>query len=290
VKVTAYIPVYNGAEYVGRNIEGLLAQTIPFDEIMVVDDGSRDATAEIVRRYPNVRLITHTKNRGLAAARNTAVEAATHELIASFDADCVADPNWLEYLLPLMADPKVAGAGGILLEGVQTTLADKWRLARMAQHWGPDFIRHPRFLYGCNNALRKSAILDAGGYKETLRTCGEDADLSYRLYGKGWELIYEPRARATHMRHDNLKSILDMYWRWWKFGNQAYPNGVTFRSWIGHALFVHFRYNFLAPAKMDLGQGRLDLLAMDLLALGYMPYRDFRLWMSAKAAPAPQNS
>jgi cellulose synthase/poly-beta-1,6-N-acetylglucosamine synthase-like glycosyltransferase len=211
------------------------------------------------------------------------LRAARNELVASVDADVVADPNWIATLLPHLDDPKVAGAGGILIEGVQTTLPDHWRRARMAQEWGPQYTRNPRFLYGCNNLFRKSA----GAYKESLRICGEDSDLAVRLSARGWDFVYDPSDRSTHLRHDNLKSVLDMYWRWWRFGNQAYPNGVTLRSWLGRALFVHFRYNFLVPAKTDLGAGRFDLLAMDLLALGYMPYRDFRLWRNGTTSPAP---
>lgn len=289
-RITAYIPAYNVSEYLARTIEGLITQTHSFDEILVIDDGSEDNSAETASRYPEVTLIRHPMNKGLAAARNTAMRAASNELVASIDADVVADPNWIATLLPHLADPKVAGAGGFLAEAVQNSPADRWRRARMAQEWGPHYIRNPRFLYGCNNIFRKSAVLQAGGYNESLRTNGEDPDLAFRLFARGWDLIYDPAARATHMRHDNLKSIMDMYWRWWKFGNQAYPNGVTLRSWLGHALFVHFRYNFLEPAKVDLGKGRLDLLALDFLALGYMPYRDFRLWMSEKVTRASQNS
>jgi glycosyltransferase involved in cell wall biosynthesis len=289
-RITAYTPAYNVSEYLARTIEGLLAQTHPFDQMLVIDDGSSDNSAEIASRYPQVTLIKHPVNKGLSAARNTALRAARNELVASVDADVVADPNWIATLLPHLDDPKVAGAGGILTEGVQTTLADRWRRARMAQEWGPQYIRNPRFLYGCNNLFRKSAILEAGGYKESLRICGEDPDLAVRLRARGWDFVYDPAARSTHLRHDNLRSVLDMYWRWWKFGNQAYPNGVTLRSWLGHALFVHFRYNFLVPAKTDLGAGRLDLLAMDFLTLGYMPYRDFRLWRNDAASPAPQRS
>ena len=289
-RVTAYTPAYNVSEYLARTIEGLLAQTHGFDEILVIDDGSRDDSAEIASRYPEVTLIQHPVNKGLAAARNTALRAARNEFVASVDADVVADPNWIATLLPHLADPKVVGAGGILIEGVQTTLADRWRRARMAQQWGAQYIRNPRFLYGCNNVFRKSAILEAGGYNESLRVCGEDPDLAVRLRARGWDFVYDPAAHSTHLRHDNRESVLDMYWRWWKFGNQAYPNGITLRSWLGHALFVHFRYNFLVPAKTDLRAGRLDLLAMDLLALGYMPYRDFRLWRNGTASQSPQRS
>lgn len=288
-RVTAYIPAYNVSEYLATAIEGLLSQTHAFDEILVIDDGSRDNSAEIASRYPQVTLLQHPANKGLAAARNTAMHAAQNELVASVDADVVTAPNWLATLLPHMADPKVAGVGGFLAEGVQKTLADRWRRARMPQEWGPNYVRNPVFLFGSNNLFRKSAVLEVGGYNESLRTNGEDPDLAFRLRAKGWDLLYDPAARATHLRHDNLQSILDMYWRWWKFGNQAYRNGVTLRSWLGHALFVHFRYNFLEPAKSDLREGRLDLLLLDFLALGYMPYRDFRLWMRTKQAPLPQN-
>jgi glycosyltransferase involved in cell wall biosynthesis len=165
-RVTAYIPAYNVSEYLARTIEGLLAQTHAFDEVLVIDDGSRDDSAEIASRYPRVTLIKHPSNKGLAAARNTALRAARNELVASVDADVVADPTWIAKLLPHLDDPKVAGTGGILIEGVQTTLADRWRRARMAQEWGPQYLRNPRFLYGCNNVFRKAAVLEAGGYNE----------------------------------------------------------------------------------------------------------------------------
>jgi glycosyltransferase involved in cell wall biosynthesis len=290
MKVSAYIPAYNIAEYLSATIEGLLSQTHPFDEVLVIDDGSKDNSAEIAARYPEVTLVKHPQNKGLAAARNTAMRAARNELVASVDGDVVADPHWIATLLPHMDDPQVAGAGGMLIEGVQTTLADRWRRARMAQEWGDKYIRNPRFLYGCNNVFRKSVVMEAGGYNEALRSCGEDPDLALRLRARGWNLIYDPTARATHRRYDNLKSVMDMYWRWWRFGNQAYPNGVTLRSWLGHALFVHFRYNFLGPAKQDFLAGKVDLLGMDFLALGYMPYRDFQLMLNGSANSATKGS
>jgi glycosyltransferase involved in cell wall biosynthesis len=289
-RITAYIPAYNVSEHLTRAIEGVLAQTQPFDEILVIDDGSKDDSAEIARRYPQIRLIQHPVNRGLAAARNTAIWAARNELVASVDADVIPTANWIATLAPHFADAKLAGAGGILFEGVQTTLADKWRRARMNQQWGDTIVRNPVVLYGSNTVYRKSAVMGVGGYDESLRSAGDDTDLDMRLRAKGWALIYDPAARATHMRHDNLRSIMDMYWRWWKFGNNSYRDGITLRSWVGNALFVHFPYNFWQPAKTDLSQGRLDLFAMDLLALGYLPYRDFRLWMSTKSAHAPQSA
>jgi GT2 family glycosyltransferase len=287
MKVSAYIPAYNASEYLARCIEGLLSQTQPLDEIFVVDDGSRDNTAEIASRYPQVTLIRQPVNKGLGAARNAAMQAARNEFVASVDSDVVAGPTWIANLLPHLSDPKVAGVGGMLVEGVQTTLADRWRRARMSQDWGEQYIRNPRFLFGCNNVFRKSVVQQLGGYNEIHRANGEDTDLSVRLRAQGWDLVYEPAARATHLRYDTTKSVLDMYWRWWRSGTQAYPNGVTLRSWLGHALFIHFRYNFLKAAGQDLRAGKMDLLGMDFVALGYMPYRDFRLMLDgAPGTPA----
>jgi len=280
--VTVYIPAYNVAKFLARAIESLLAQTHPADEIVVIDDGSQDATIEIARRYPQVTIVRHDVNHGLGATRNTAVRTARNEFVASLDADCVAEPEWLAALVAAMADPKVAGVGGKLTEGVQVNLADRWRRAHMPQAWGDSPVRNPKFLFGCNSLFRKSLVLEVGGYDERMRTNGEDTDLSARLRARGWDLLYTPIARATHLRHDSTRSILDTYWRWWRFGVNAYAKGTRLRSVLGHAIFVHFRYNFLGPLRKDIEARRWELVPFDFLILAYFPYRDFRLWLNVK--------
>ena len=287
-RVTVYIPAHNAAEFLERAIKGVLAQTHPAHEILVIDDGSGDATREIAARFPEATIIRHEQNRGLGAARNTAFAAARNEFVASLDADCIPEPDWLAELVKHLADEKVAGAGGRLIEGVQSCAADRWRRAHMPQEWGDALLRNPRFLFGSNNIFRKSAVREAGGYDERMRTNGEDVDLSQRLLAKGWGLVYEPVARVTHLRHDTIPSILDTYWRWWRFGVRAYSKGVRLRSVIGHAAFVHFRYTFFELVRSDLRARRFDLLGLDLTALAYFPYRDLRLWLEAQAGSAPQ--
>jgi GT2 family glycosyltransferase len=280
-KISVYIPAYNSAEFLSRAIDGLLAQTLPANEILVIDDGSRDATAGIAASYPAVTLVRHTRNSGLGAARNTGFRTARNEFVASLDADCVPDPDWLAGLSRHFEDPRVAGVGGRLIEGNQRTVADRWRRAHMPQEWGDQPVRNPKFLFGCNNVFRKSAVLEAGGYDESMCTNGEDTDVSRRLRDRGWDLLYDPEPRVVHLRHDTMRSILDTYWRWWRFGVRAYANGVRLRSVLGHALFVHFRHTFLDLVRSDLNARRYDLLGLDLAALGYFPYRDFCLWLSA---------
>ena len=285
-KVSVYIPAYNVAEFLSKCIESLLAQTLPPNEILVIDDGSRDASAEIAARYSRVTLIRHEKNRGLAAARNTAFQSARNEFVASLDADCVADPDWLASLVPHFADPKIAGAGGRLIEGVRRSVADRWRCAHMAQEWGAEAIDDPQFLFGCNNVFRKSAVLAAGGYDEAMRTNGEDADLSRRLHDHGWKLFYDPAARATHLRHDTVGSILDAYWRWLFSSSKWYPKGISLLSICGYAVMIHFRYMFRTLLARDIRARRFELLGIDFLTLFYFPYREFGLWRISRTNPS----
>jgi glycosyltransferase involved in cell wall biosynthesis len=280
--ITVYIPAYNVAKYLPQSIKSILAQTLTPIEILVIDDGSTDDSAKIASAYPQITVVRHERNCGLAAARNTAFRLARSEFVASLDADCVADPTWLERLAPHLNNPEVAGTGGFLLEGVQISLADRWRRVHMRQEWGQTLVRNPKFLFGCNNIFRRSAVLEAGGYDESMRTNGEDCDLSRRLFARNWELIYDPAAQVTHLRSDSLKSILDTYWRWWKSGVNAYASGISLRSVAGHAIFVHFRYTFLDLLCSDLTARRFQLLPVDMLLLGYLPYRDFRFLLESR--------
>lgn len=279
--ITVYIPAYNVARFLPTAIESLLAQTLAPAEIVVIDDGSKDDSASVAQRYPQVSVVRHEQNSGLAAARNTAFRVARGEFVASLDADCVAEPTWLEKLSRHLTEAKIAGAGGFLREGVQNSLADRWRAAHMRQEWGATPVRNPKFLFGCNNIFKRAAVLEAGGYDETMRTNGEDCELSRQLYARDWGLIYDPAAQATHLRCDSVKSILDTYWRWWKSGVNAYVSGISLRSVVGHALFVHFRHTFLELFTRDLQARRFELLPLDVLLLVYLPYRDFRLWLAS---------
>jgi len=288
--ITVYIPAYNVAQFLPRAIASLLAQTLAPTEILVIDDGSTDDSASVAQRYPRVTVVRHERNRGLAAARNTAFRVARGEFVASLDADCVAEPTWIEKLAPYLHDAKIAGAGGFLREGVQISIADRWRAAHMPQEWGATLVRNPKFLFGCNNIFRRAAVLGAGGYDEAMRTNGEDCELSRQLYKNNWELIYDPAAQATHLRSDSVKSILDTYWRWWKSGVNAYASGISLRSVVGHALFVHFRHTFLELFSSDLRARRFELLPLNVLLLAYLPYRDFRLWLASNGKLADERS
>jgi len=95
--ISVIIPTYNEAALIGRAVQSALVQTLPLDEVIVVDDASSDATAAILAKIsdPRLRVIIHQENSGAAAARNTGIQAATGDWIAFLDADDVWQPEKL---------------------------------------------------------------------------------------------------------------------------------------------------------------------------------------------------
>ena len=115
MKITLYIPCYNAEDFIGEVLKAVFNQTVPADEVIVVDDGSTDNTSGIASGYP-IRLIRHSQNRGLAASRNSAIKNSKAEFVASLDADCLPSPGWLQHLMQRVDAPGVGGVGGKLSE------------------------------------------------------------------------------------------------------------------------------------------------------------------------------
>ncbi len=221
-EVSLYIPCYNGERFIARCIEGVMRQTHPVEEIIVVDDGSVDGTAEIASRYP-VRIVRHGVNKGLAAARNTGVRSSRCDLVASVDADCIPRPDWLEKLLQGFeagTTMPAAGVGGKLLELNRETLPDRWRTLHMRQHHRYTVPTEVLFIWGHSNVFRKSALERVGLYRESLRTNAEDKYINVKLASAGYSLVYQPEAVVDHMRTDSLASVMDNFRRWYFFGYQ----------------------------------------------------------------------
>jgi glycosyltransferase involved in cell wall biosynthesis len=224
IKVTLYIPCFNGEQTLPFCLAGALSQSLVPDEIIVVDDGSSDRTARIAKRY-GVKLVQHDRNLGLSAARNTAIRESTGDLIAALDADCVPERGWLEAMVKLMeANPGLTGIGGAVLETNKTTIADQWRTNHMKQHLGKQPVTNPQFLFGANTVFRRAALLAAYPYPEILRTNGEDLEMCLRMQTRvpGRRLFYTPTAIVYHLRGDTITSLLNNYWRY-----------QTYASWVG---------------------------------------------------------
>jgi len=212
-EVSFYIPAYNAQKYIASCIEGVLAQSYPIKEILVIDDGSQDKTGEIASRYP-VKVIRHSKNRGLAACRNTALRYAKADFIASADADVMLDRFCLEYLMGCFNDDNIIGAGGRLIEAYTTKAVDRWRQVNMRQYRGERKNLNPYTICGFTTVYRREVLIKLGGYNERFRTNHEDIDLTIRAKKLKYRLTFEPRAISWHLRQDSIVSLLSTYWRW----------------------------------------------------------------------------
>lgn len=259
--LTVYIPCFNAEPYLETSIRCLLNQTRPPDEILIIDDGSTDRSLEIASRFP-VRVIRHERNRGLAAARNTAFTNAAHDLVGAIDADVFAEANWLERLLAHFADKRVVATGGRLIEQFRDTPADMWRFLHLCQDMGAKRIdiewpSHRR-LGGFGTILKKSAVSEVGGYNESYRTNYEDCDMCERLLRADHKLVFEPLAVAHHQRRDNARSVVRTAWRW-EFYSHYFHGGYN-NLWL--KLLFNFRWARVL-AWEHIRMGRPSLLAID---------------------------
>ena len=226
--ISLYLPCFNAEPFLERVLPAVFAQILLPREILIIDDGSTDKTAEMARTLGAwspvpLRVVSHGENLGLAEARNTGLRESAGALVASLDADVVAEPDWLAALAAEMDGPGrevVWGVGGELIEGHRIAPGDRWRDAHMRQSWGPVRREKPPFLFGSNTLFRRAALTEAGGYDPRCRTNAEDVKLCEKIRDR-CTLVYTPAARCTHLRQYTALSVARTCWKWHYFGSYA---------------------------------------------------------------------
>ena len=207
--VSVVVCSYNGARTIRDCLEGLRALAYPNFEVIVVNDGSTDATPDIAREYPEFRLIS-TQNCGLSVARNTGYQGATGEIVAYTDDDAHPDPHWLTYLAHTFMTTTHAGAGGPNI----APLGDGPIAECVANApGGPVHVlfsdTEAEHIPGCNMAFRRSVLEELGGFDPQFQAAGDDVDFCWRVLERGWTLGFSPAAMVWHHRRNSVK----MYWR-----------------------------------------------------------------------------
>ena len=207
-RVSVVVCTHNGSATIDECLNGLIALDYPDVEAIVVDDGSTDDTADIVARYPSVRLI-RTPNRGLSAARNTGIESATGEVIAFLDDDATPDVDWLRFAVPTLIDELHVGVGGPNVPPGRSTAAGT-AVARAPG--GPTHVllsdRLAEHIPGCNMVFWKRALESVGGFDPIFRIAGDDVDICWRLQEHGWTLGFHPSAVVWHRRRPSVRAYL----------------------------------------------------------------------------------
>jgi glycosyltransferase involved in cell wall biosynthesis len=195
--ISCVVPVFNGERYLAEALDSVLRQTRPPDEIVVVDDGSSDRSAEIVRGYGNRVRYVRQDNRGAAAARNRGVELAGGELLAFIDQDDLWRPHKLELqLASFAADPGL----DICVSHVDL----QWDSARAEEQAALGEHRRARRVPGYTTPAmlaRRSAFARIGPL-DTRLTRADATDWFLRGIDLGLSILLIPQALLVHRMHD----------------------------------------------------------------------------------------
>jgi len=220
IVVTVIIPTFNAADKLAACLYALEHQSCPKEkfEIIVIDDGSKDNTADLVKNY-KVHYF-YQENKGPAAARNKGVELALGDIILFTDSDCAPDQNWIQEMAKPFADPEIVGVKG----AYQTAQHSMW--ARFAQlEFEERYSILLKNIYidmvdTYSAGYRKDLFLSMGGFDTSFPVPNnEDTELSYKISLTGQRLIFNPKAIVWHTGHpDSLNQYMRLkFWRgYWR--------------------------------------------------------------------------
>lgn len=208
--VSVIVPAYNRADVISRAINSVLAQTLQDFEIIVIDDGSIDQTADVVDRMPDVRLIRHNSNLGAAVARNSGIQVARGEWIAFLDSDDLWMPEKLERQIQLLAsvpESIKACVTSLVIEYSNGGIFEK-RL-RTASNWYRELMMRCNLSPGATLMVSRKAF-DQVGYLDTALSRYEDWDWLLRYAHSGWPIVVldQPLARVFRSSAPNSATMI----------------------------------------------------------------------------------
>src|SRR5919108_38970 len=216
--VSIVVPAFNEAIGIERAVRSLAESDYPELEVIVVDDGSTDGTAELVERLGLDRVhVLRQPNRGKPAALNRGIGAARHAIVVMVDADTVFERETLRRLVQPFSDPGVGGVSGNTKVGNRLRLFGRWQHIEYVMGFNLD-----RRLYdtlqcmptvpGAIGAFRRRALDDVGGVSSA--TLAEDTDLTLAVGRAGWRVVYVEEARAWTEAPSSLRALWRQRYRW----------------------------------------------------------------------------
>ncbi|MBI0317575.1 MULTISPECIES: bifunctional polysaccharide deacetylase/glycosyltransferase family 2 protein [Streptomyces violaceusniger group] len=216
--VTVLIPAYNEEAGIGTTVRSLLASTQTELQIIVIDDGSTDRTADIAARIddPRVRVVRQP-NAGKAAALNTGLAHAHHDIVVMADADTVFEPEAIHQLIQPLAHPAIGAVSGNTKVGNRRRMLGRWQHLEYVFGFNLDrrmyeVLECMPTVPGAIGAFRRDALLGVGGVSHA--TLAEDTDLTMALWRAGWRVVYEESAIAWTEVPTSLRQLWRQRYRW----------------------------------------------------------------------------
>ncbi len=200
---------WNGLKYLERCLESVFAQTCAPGEVVIVDNGSTDGSAEwIADRYDQVHLLLNETNEGFAAGYNKAIAACSQPFVLILNTDVFLTPDFIEVTLAALAEYPEAGAatGSVFQQGTGEWLNSGFFLRPQMRTEHSANLDRAEAVFGCSGALilfRREMLEDIrieGQYfDEAYFSYGEDIDLAWRAQLLGWQARFAPGAKAHHV-------------------------------------------------------------------------------------------
>ena len=238
-RVAVLIPAYNEESVIVRTIRSVLNSDYKNLHVIVINDGSRDRTAEVAtaayaEEIAAGRLQVLSKpNGGKAAALNYGLERVNEEIFIGIDADTVIAPDAISKLVPRFADPTIGAMAGNAKVGNRVNLWTRWQAleyitSQNYERRALDLFHVVTVVPGAIGAWRTAAVKAAGGYP--LNTVAEDADLTMNLLEQQLKVDYEDRALAFTEAPIDARGLMRQRFRW--------SFGILQAVWKHRAAFV----------------------------------------------------
>lgn len=218
MKVSITIANFNGRDLLAKNLPHMLKawenEANNIREIIVVDDGSHDDSVQFLKNnFKTVKVVKHTKNRGVSAAINTGVRTAKGELVAVINNDVVVSENFLVSTLKIFEDKKVFGVS--LHEKGYSWARGEFKDGYVGFKAGVESksIHDTFWLSGGSAVFSRALWNEVGGMDEALLSpfYWEDIDISYRAAKRGYKLLWDPEAKVVHEHESTVKKINRRY-------------------------------------------------------------------------------
>jgi cellulose synthase/poly-beta-1,6-N-acetylglucosamine synthase-like glycosyltransferase/peptidoglycan/xylan/chitin deacetylase (PgdA/CDA1 family) len=296
--VSVVIPAYNEAAGIAATVTSIVASGYDGElEVIVVDDGSADATADIVRRLglPGVRVISQP-NAGKPAALNRGIAEAGHDILVLVDGDTVFQSDTLARLAARLRDPAVGAVSGNTKVGNRGGILGRWQHLEYVMGFNLDrrmfdLLGAIPTVPGAAGAFRRAALASAGGVSRD--TLAEDTDLTMAICRSGWRVTYEESAIAWTEAPSSLRQLWRQRYRWcygtmqsmWKHRQALAERGASGRfgrrcltylalyhvllPLIAPVVDIAMIYGFIFLSPLKVGAFWLAFCVLQVLACGY---------------------
>jgi cellulose synthase/poly-beta-1,6-N-acetylglucosamine synthase-like glycosyltransferase/peptidoglycan/xylan/chitin deacetylase (PgdA/CDA1 family) len=292
-RVSVVVPAYNEELGIAATVASLAGSDYPDLDIVVVDDGSTDSTADTVRALglANVRVIRQA-NAGKPAALNTGIAAARHDILVLVDGDTVFEPDALRALVAPFADPSVGAVSGNTKVGNRKGLLGRWQHIEYVIGFNLDrrmfdVLRCMPTVPGAIGAFRRRTLAEVGGVSSD--TLAEDTDLTMAICRAGWRVVFAPDAHAWTEAPASLGQLWRQRYRWcygtlqamWKHRRSVVEGGASGtlgRRGLPYLLAFQVLLPLLAPvidvaavySVLFTGSRTIALVWLAFLALQYL--------------------